>query len=237
MKEGIKVSEHEASLIEAKTRKQSSSEEWKLQRQSRLTASNFGAICKSTDDRDMEIFCKSMHSPPNLIHVPAIRHGCTYESVALKKFSEMTGKTILPSGFCILPRLPFLGATPDGVVQDEDAVIEVKCPFEGRSSKVNPGKNFTFLERVGSNGPIRLKRTHNYYYQLVGQMMLSRKNVGYFVVFTHQDLFYEKIELDKDFFNNAMLPKLKDFYDNIYCPYVASVMKKKFLRDCTCEKP
>ena len=202
----------------------------------RLTASHFGAIVKITDRRDIFKFCEEMYDPKNLIKVPAIRHGLTYESVALKKFSEMTGKKVLKSGFCIDPELPFLGASPDGFVEGEDAVVEVKCPYQARNRKITPSalKHIPFLHEV--DGKICVKKTHNYMYQIIGQMKLSKKSHGYFVVYTHEDLFYEKITLDEDFFTNNMLPKLKQFYDTEYCPYIASVLKTKSETMCECPK-
>ena len=57
-------------------------------------------------------------------------------------------------------------------------------------------------------------------------MRLAKKSHGYFIVYTFKDLHYEKISLDEDFFNNRMLPKLKTFFDQDYCPYVASTLKQ-----------
>lgn len=223
MEQGIKISEKEAKIIEKKTQDQAGSL-WMQEREWRLTASNFGEICKITESRDIEKFCESMYNPKDLNHVPSIRHGKTYESVALQKFTEVTGKKLKKSGFCVDPEYPYLGATPDSFVQDEEAVVECKCPFAGRNSVIQPGKNFSFLEKVGDC--VRLKRNNNYYYQLVGQMKLAKKNTGYFVVYTYKDLFYEKITFDEDFFSNHMLPKLSDFYYQHYCPFVASELKK-----------
>ena len=91
---------------------------------------------------------------------------------------------------------------------------------------ITAGKNFGFLEKVGDH--LRLKRTDKYFYQLVGQMMIAKKNVGYFVVYTYKDLFYEKITLDEaEAIFKKMLPKLSYFYYQHYLPYVASALKKK----------
>ena len=165
-----------------------------------------------------------MYTPKNLLNVPAIRHGRTYESVALEKFSEITKKKVLPSGFCVDPAYPFLGASPDAFVEGESAVVEIKCPYNGRKKKIVPGKDFAFLEEV--DGEIHLRRCHNYYYQIMGQMKLSKRSHCYFVVYTFEDMFYEKIDLDEEFFMSNMLPKLKEFYDQYYCPYLASVLKQ-----------
>ena len=221
MKEGVKVSAQEAAKIEEKTREQGGSDQWKLEREWRLTASNFGDICKVTDRRDIEKFCESMYNSKNLDHVPSVRHGQTYESIALEKFTEVTGKDIIKSGFCVHPDFPYLGASPDGFVGD-DAVAEVKCPYRIRNSKIEP-ENVDFLEWNGDK--MRLKRTHKYYYQVVGQMKLSKRSQAFFIVYTFKDFFYEQIVLDEEFFKN-MVTTLKDFYDQHYCPYVASIIKK-----------
>ena len=175
----------------------------------------------------MEKLSASMYDPKDLSGSPAIRHGNTYESVALKKFSEITGKNITKSGLCVDPELPYLGATPDGFVQDEDAIVEVKSPYVARRKKITSvtRKHFAFLEEV--DGKMRLKRNHQYFFQIMGQMRLSKKSHGYFIVYTFEDLFYEKIDLDNELFNNVMLPKLKNFYDQEYCPYIASCLEKK----------
>ena len=99
MKEGIKVSGQEAQKIEVATRAQGGSA-WQRQREWRLTASHFGDICKMTENRDVESFCESMYSPKDLSHIPSIRHGNTYESMALDKFSEVTGKWFICGCWC-----------------------------------------------------------------------------------------------------------------------------------------
>ena len=237
MKEGIKVSADQAAKIEEQTQQQSKSKKnkWQSERESRLTASNFGAIMTLTDRRDIENFCKSMHTQQNLSHIPAIKHGQIYEAAALEKFAEVTGKRVLKSGFCIDPQYPFLGASPDAFVEGEDAVIEIKCPYNGRNSQISADtlKHFSFLEEVDNT--LRLKRNNKYFYQIVGQMKLSKRSYGYFVVYTFKDLHYEKITLDEDFFMNTMLPKLREFYDNEYCPYITSLLKK-FDTKCECPK-
>ena len=232
MEQGIKISKTEAAIIEVKTRDQTISGQWGKEREHRVTASHFGDIINSTDRRDMELLCKSIYESKDLSRIPAIRHGNTYEPIALKKFTEVTGKALKKSGFCVDPNMPFLGASPDSFVQNEDAVVEAKCPFVGRNQKISPGKNFNFLEKVvdGGHGQdhMRLKRNHKYFYQLVGQMKIAKKNIGYFIVYTYKDFFYEKVNLEEaEAIFNKMLPKLSYFYYQHYLPYVASALKKK----------
>ena len=39
---------------------------------------------------------------------------------------------------------PYIGASPDATV-GEDAIVEVKCPYNGRNEKVEPSRHFSFL--------------------------------------------------------------------------------------------
>ena len=223
MREGIKVTQSQASDIEKQTRGQSKSPRWKEERQWRITGSRFGEICRTTDRRDKDSLALSIFKPANLDHVPAVQHGRTYEASAIEKFKVKTGKDVSACGLFVDPDYPFLGASPDGIVHNEDSVIEVKCPFAGKDSMIRPGKNFGFLEFVDQDQEqYRLKRTHPYYYQVMGEMKLSKRNKCYFIVFTLKDLFYEEINLDEEFFTSNMLPALKEFYYQYYLPLVAT---------------
>ena len=101
----------------------------------------------------------------------------------------------------------------------------MKCPYVGRRQKIEPGKNFSFLEK--KDGVIQLKRSHPYYYQVTAEMMLSGKSTCYFVVYTlAPDMFIEKISLNVEFFQNEMLPKLQNFFEQHYLPIAASEIAK-----------
>lgn len=59
----------------------------------------------------------------------AINHGKTCEQKGRARFELTTGKTVKPCGLFLHPDIKFLGASPDGVVEDEDAIVEIKCPY------------------------------------------------------------------------------------------------------------
>ena len=69
-----------------------------------------------------------------------------------------------------------LAASPDGVICNEDGTplgtLEIKCPYSQRNtSVVDACKNSTFFCQAEESN-IRLKTTHNYYYQVQGQMAI-----------------------------------------------------------------
>ena len=58
--------------------------------------------------------------------------------------------------FFVCHEKPFLGASPDAVLDDGESIVEIKCPYNGRNEDVKPGKNFPFL-KYDENDNIILK--------------------------------------------------------------------------------
>ena len=224
MKEGIKVSPEKAAEIERLTRGQSRCQRWFDEKKWRITASKFGDVCKSGPDRDLDILASNIYDPPNLSGYPAVRHGLMYEATALERFTSQTGKNIKGCGLFILPEFPFLGASPDGLVEGEDAIVEVKCPYAAKDKKILPGKHIPYLEYSGDK--IQLKKNHSHHYQIQGQLMLSGRKKCYFIVYTMCDLLIEEIPFDRSFFEEKMQSQLENFYEKVYCPYVAAEIIK-----------
>ena len=166
----------------------------------------------------MELLCKSLLGE-KIFETPATIHGNVWEATGVKAYQEKTGKVATGCGLIIHPLWPFLGASPDGLV-DDDILLEVKCPFSGRDSQIKPGKFFPFLQQ--DVGGVVLKKTHKYYYQIIGQLTLSHCKICHFVVFTHVNLLVLEIPHSPQFFEEKMLPYLETFYVNHYCLYVAS---------------
>lgn len=84
-------------------------------------------------------------------------------------------------GLFVCVQRPFLGASHDGLVSNDS--IEVKCPYTGRHEQIVPGKHFSFLE-FNANEDIVLKHNSKYYFQIQGQLYISKRKYCYFVVFT-----------------------------------------------------
>jgi hypothetical protein len=169
----------------------------------------------------MKKLANNIYSPPTLTH-NAVTHGRVHEQSAADEFVKTTGKLISECGLFVSQEHPYLAASPDRTLKGEDALVEIKCPFNGREKRVLPGKDFSFLEMVG--GQVQLKRSHDYYYQIVGQLAICKNKFCFFVVYTFSDIYIEKIDADQAFFENRMLPPLKEFFDNHYCPLIISNM-------------
>ncbi|KAF2882481.1 hypothetical protein ILUMI_23706 [Ignelater luminosus] len=143
----------------------------------------------------------------------------------LEHLKEKTGKTVERAGLYIDVDHGFLGASPDGVI-NKNEIIEVKCLYKvaqlGLSvQQAVERKCITCLEKDLQN-KIRLRRNHDYFFQIQGHLAITGAEIRYFIVYTgdKNDIFIEEIKADKDIWNTIMLPKLIDFYVNCIAPNI-----------------
>lgn len=217
----LKVTENDCKAIEKCTRKQSKCNEWFRHRKWRLTASRFGEITRMTCRRNKNKLCKTLINSHKIVR-KCLLHGKQFESKAICKFEAQKGVKCRPSGLFVRPDFPFLGASPDGIV-DGDFLIEVKCPYNGRNDKILPGKCFPFLYR-NKSGEIALKEISTYYAQIQGQLFIAKRKYCYFIVYTFVDLFVQVVDYDENFCLNSLVPKLSMFYEKYFRPYLASLL-------------
>jgi len=60
----------------------------------------------------------------------ATRYGSDMESVARDKYAETMGYEVYETGFAPYEKFPRLvGGSPDGIIRQENGIIEIKCPF------------------------------------------------------------------------------------------------------------
>ena len=88
---------------------------------------------------------------------------------------------------CVHPDFPYLGASPDGVVECDccgRGVIEIKCPFSCRERSFSKASEDSPSFCLGTNedGQFQLKKNHAYYYQVQLQMKLCDLNYADFII-------------------------------------------------------
>lgn len=71
--------------------------------------------------------------------------------------------------------------------------------------------------RLQNDGTLTLKENSDYFLQIQGQLEVGDKPFSYFIVYYRLEdvvveMFVQKIERDKDFWKQKMLPKLISFY-------------------------
>jgi len=220
----ISVDENKLNNIERKTQNQSHSEMWKNERMFRLTASNFDRVC--VRQKQHENLAESLLYPSSSASRSRhCQHGQTYEAIALRQYEKYMFSTRRPvkvfkSGLVVSLEAPFIGASPDGKVIDIGCekpygLVEVKCPetkFRVTPLDACSDKGF-YLENV--NGKPKLKKTNRYYYQVQGQMGVTKAEWCDFVVYTSVGMSIERIKFDRQFWN-TMTCKLERFYFDHY---------------------
>ena len=233
-KSSLQVTEQKAREIERNTREQSSSSEWFSVRRYRLTASHFGEIFHQRPDTSPDALVKRLLNPSKITS-PAIEWGLKHEPVAIQEYinhhqrNGNDGLTVCRVGFHINHTLSFLGASPDGGVYDPSSdqpygFLEVKCPFSHRDhTPAEASASSGFYCTLDAENNVILRRSHNYYCQVQGQMAIGERPWCDFVVFTPHGISVERIKFDSSFWN-PLLCKLEAFFDKCFAPEIISPM-------------
>lgn len=202
------ITDNEIMRTERQTCGQSNNKLWHTERQKRIHSSNFGKICKATEKTDLNKVAKNLtkHSPQ--LFAPAILHGKCYESVALQEFQEKSGIQTKKCGIFVPKSHPYLAASPDAVI-DDNRLVEIKCPYSAKNKEISE-ETVPYLNYV--NDTLELGNSHDYYYQVQGQLFCSGRKECTFIVYTLKDIKTVTIHRDEHFIEN-MLKKLKEFFE------------------------
>lgn len=114
-------------------------QEWREDRAGRITASRFiDVIAVRRDGKPTEgrtkymqqlVFERLADAPKREVSSKSMAWGKEVEDFAREAYELRTGNIVAKSGFITHPRYPFIGASPDGLV-DTIGGIEMKCPHD-----------------------------------------------------------------------------------------------------------
>lgn len=107
------------------------------------------------------------------------------------KYEALTGNSVTQVGLIIKNGLPWLGASPDGVVLDqgEPILLEIKAPYSCKDSNVN-------VDYIRDG---ELKRAHPYYMQLQLTMFCCNVSRAHFFIYSPHDHKLLNVNFDKTF--------------------------------------
>ena len=134
----VTVTSEEARSIEENTRDQSSSNLWFQQRAGRVTTSRLKAATRTDVKEPSKSLIRSIcYLESTQFGSKATTWGCAHEKDArIEYMSVMTNRhpdfSLSVSGLVVNPAWPFLGASPDGIINCTCCgmdVLEIKCPF------------------------------------------------------------------------------------------------------------
>ena len=171
---------------------------WFQYRAGRITASWFKQVL-GTDPHQPSLSLLSSICYPDIhkFSTPVTSWGCKHEKEALLAYkSWMTsheGFTLSSCGFFVSIKHPFLGASPDALIQCDccgKGVVEIKCPLcncELSFGEASVGVwNFCLDELPG--GKLKLKYEHSYYYHCQMQLFVTRRGYCDFVVWSSKEM-------------------------------------------------
>jgi len=173
------------------------SDEWFAARVGKITASRLGDIMRKTKWGESTYKAKvrlelaieriTGKSASSVVMNQAMRDGVDREPDARKLFEAITGKEVALCGSFDHPDIVNTSASPDGLLRDENAVLELKCP-----THVTHAKNL-----------MSDKMPKNYEYQVQWQIACTESDFAYFASY-HPDfgkdlrLKYVKVERDDE---------------------------------------
>lgn len=202
----ISMSQRQFNHLTEITKTQSENINWKLHRAGRITAS----LCKQAFTTDSEkpakTFFHSVMQYQEKRSFPAMEYGLNWESVARDCYTELSTQlhmnfTVATTGLHVNSKFKFLGASPDGLVDctcHGSGVLEIKCPpsFE----KGLDGWKGAVRCPVNADGTIN--KSHQYFYQMQHQMLVTEKKYCDFFVWTKglkkSDKFLLRVDKDED---------------------------------------
>ena len=161
----LAITEEQRDAVNTYTLSQRADPAWFELRRGRLTASNFGYVLATKQDRPSKSVLERVLGQKCLDGVKAIQWGIINEKEGIRILEQALLVKVEPSGLW-LTSSGILGATPDGLV-GASAVVEVKCPYKFRNATIEEAmasKGF-YLHKEGQE--IKLKDNHPYWHQVV----------------------------------------------------------------------
>lgn len=216
----LSLSRQTAIEVEEKTRAQSQSGLWTMLRNKRITASKFGQVAKRKSNFDNLV--RQINPSRHVVTAP-MRRGLDLEPQAAFIYASKAKQNqvnLFPSGLVINPKCPWLGCTPDRKVFDLGVeeqglspfgLLEIKVVKEGATDF----ENVAYLTKDNDSNVLKLKRNHDYHYQVQCQLALTGLEwCDFFSYINDTTFFCERIMFDPIFFQTA-----KDRVDYFFFTY------------------
>jgi putative phage-type endonuclease len=174
--------------------------EWFEQRKWRITASSVGAILGVDPYRTpadvLRAMVRDMHGAEReFTGNIATEYGTFHEEGARIELAMELGQEVQKAGFVVSEEHPWLGASPDGFVNDQ-FVVEIKCPYSLRTGE---GEHKTCLEQP------------QYYAQVQVQLIVTGRPAAIFYQWAPHKTKIEIIVRDREW-ENENLWKLRQFW-------------------------
>lgn len=117
-----------------------------------------------------------------------MRWGTEHEGSARCLFSFLNGVEVKEVGSCVSDEYAFISASPDGVIEGKDEIIEIKCP------KLNTFTRYT--NRIDDAETLKEEKPE-YYWQIVLQLYVTGAKKCHFCWY-HPQLGIVSVEIERN---------------------------------------
>nr|XP_055076863.1 uncharacterized protein LOC129456058 [Misgurnus anguillicaudatus] len=221
--QSLQLSIEMAHKIELSTRGQSKDPEWHALRRMRITSSRFREVA------NVRGYSSAEHLAERIIRgtrqTAEMRRGSEMEFQAAKEYAQRNNVNYSPCGLVVHPQAPWLGASPDGLVYDPSVtpaygLFKIKCP----NAKSYIDCKYLHM----SNGAFKLKKSHAYFWQIQGQLLITGLQWCDLFVWAEEDSFVQRLYSDKEV-QETIRQKCDHFYFSIYMPKYLSMRRSQLI--------
>lgn len=229
----VNLSETEINDVERLTRGQSDNIAWYSERRVRITASKCHRVAAMKESTSPSKAVKEILHYNVPYQSQSMKEGLQQESSVIKKYTSLMHEKghnnlkVTECGFFVSKDHGFLGASPDGLV-DDPSLEDSKGLIEIKHVQMNEDENLNdavLRKRICSrkNENIELNINHPYFYQVQQQMYVTKRKWTDFVVSgsrSKDSLFCQRVFFSDEFWN-AIFPKLLSFFQTWVAPEIA----------------
>lgn len=205
-----------AAIREQETRSQSTSL-WHSSRRLRLTASTakqVPVLSKTSCEKTVaSLVC------PTIAGNASTRHGQRYEPVARALLSHDYHLAVTRCGTFVCNDLPWISASPGGMIDELDAILEIKCP--NTDDCLSTLAKYDLKHLTGDEYELVEKGSKKFYMQVQAQMLCTKKRLCFFYIWSLHSRALVKVKFDEVYLSNN-LPRLKRFY---FCELLPRIEK------------
>ena len=152
------------------------------------------------------------------------KYGQSMEPHAIQKFISESKRlhksfNVSESGLVFMEENPFIRTSPGSNVDCSccgRGLLEVTIKREKREKPSHENLSFLIL---GENGKVTLKQNNPFFYQVQGQMGVTRKNHCDFFVYTHFGIHQQRITLNSEIWKN-IFQTLQQFWYKYLAPEI-----------------
>lgn len=193
------------------------SNQWKIHRSTRITASScyqlFTYINNKNPDWDKKI---KQYWDTNVLKVKATKYGKDTEPFAYECYKRKRNPLIKKCGLVIHPVENWIGGSPDGIDPLTNIVLEIKCPVGGDSSLEEIMKSpnvLRYIKCCSNSENLTLNDKHMYYCQVQINMWITKCPICDFIIYSKKDDDFILIEVQFDsLFVENVINQLKPLY-------------------------